>query len=184
MSNTSDRPTDTGISIFSTLEAFKSGLTSSLTPHAAADVCDGWIATIEAANRPELNGIADGLRTLARQLRGQQAEGPASAAEIGATMQRLGAHTAESAEYVEEEHLVEPLGRLGGYLKAAGIALQGGKRPDEIEGISTEADGTISDPTLRSANLAPDLSDAKEPDVDVADVEPGGNTPGTALNPH
>ena len=159
MSSTSDRPTDAGISIFSTLEAFKDGLTSTLSPAAAADVCNGWIEKIEAAGKPELNGITDGLRTLARQLTGQQAEGPATAADIGKTMERLGMHTAEASGLLEEDHLVEPLKKLGGYLKAAGIALQGGSRPDEIEGISTDVDGTIGDPELRSANLAPDLSD-------------------------
>ena len=33
------------------------------------------------------------------------------------------------------------------------------QRPDQIEGISTDADGTVGDPELRSNTLAPDLSD-------------------------
>ncbi|HIG73377.1 MAG TPA: hypothetical protein EYQ24_01985 [Bacteroidetes bacterium] len=57
-------------------------------------------------------------------------------------------------------------------------------RPDEIEGISTETTATPGDPELRSANLAPDLSDDDASDADVTDAEPGDDTPGTALNPH
>lgn len=57
-------------------------------------------------------------------------------------------------------------------------------RPDEIEGISTETTATPGDPELRSANLAPDLSEQEDADADVKDAEPGGDTPGTALNPH
>ena len=191
-----DRPTESGISIFSTLEAFKDGLTNSLSTQAAASVCDGWIAKIEASGITELNGIRDGLRTLSRQLTDQQAEGPATAADIGKTMETLGAHTAEASGVIEEAHLVDPLKRLGGYLKAAGVALQGGSRPDEIAGVSTETGATPGDPTLRSANLAPDVSDeAHDPDragakglnADVREdvtAQPGDETPGTALNPH
>lgn len=188
-----DRPTDDGVSIFSTLEAFKDGLTNTLSRSAAADVCRGWMEKIEAADRPDLNGIRDGLRTLARQLDDQQAEGTATAADLGKTMEKLGAHTAEAAGTVDEDHLRDPLRRLGGYLKAAGIALGGGSRPDEIQGISTELEPTPGDPQLRSVNEAPDLSkqaaggagtktsNARLAD-DVHDTR-GDETPGTALNP-
>ena len=189
-----DRPTDDGISIFSTLEAFKDGLTSMLSPAAAADVCRGWVAKIEEADRPDLLGIRDGLVTLARQLTGDTAEGPATAADIGKTMEKLGAHTSESASTIEEAHLVEPLKQLGGYLKAAGIALGGGSRPDEIQGISTDVDGTPGDPELRTVNAAPDLSDNNDPDNagvksqsgevsdDVRETR-GDETPGVNLSP-
>ena len=189
-----DRPTEDGISIFSTLEAFKDGLTDMLSTQAAADVCRGWVAKIEDADRPDLLGIRDGLVTLARQLTDQQAEGPASAADIGKTMETLGAHTAEASSTIEEEHLQAPLRRLGGYLKAAGIALGGGSRPDEIAGISTETGDTPGDPELRTANAAPDVSDealdpdragAKKPHADLRDDVndvPGDETPGTAFN--
>ena len=191
-----DRPTDAGMSIFSTLEAFKDGLTSTLSRAGAADVCRGWAAKIEAADRPDLGGIRDGLVTLARQLDGDTAEGPASAADIGQTMQSLGAHTSEVASTINEEHLVEPLKRLGGYVKGAGIALAGGRRADEIEGIGTLPTGTDGDPMLRSAALAPDVSDdgrdagragAKGLNADVSDdvmATPGDETPGTSLNPN
>ena len=194
MSTDSDRPTADGISIFSTLEAFKDGLTNTLSPTAAADVCRGWVAKIEAADRPDLLGIRDGLVTLARQLTDQQAEGPATAGDIGRTMKKLGAHTAEAADTLDEEHLRDPLRRLGGYVKAAGIALEGGSRPDQIEGISTETGPTPGDPELRTVNTAPDVSDeALDPDragvkdrsADVGEIAetPGDETPGTKLNP-
>ncbi len=196
MSTDSDRPTEDGMSIFSTLEAFKDGLTSTLSPAAAADVCRGWATKIEDADRPDLLGIRDGLVTLARQLTDQQAEGRATAADIGATMERLGTHTSEAASTIDEAHLQAPLRQLGGYLKAAGIALGGGSRPDEIQGISTDTDDTPGDPELRTANAAPDVSgEALDPDRagaktthadlsdDVNDI-PGDETPGTALNPH
>ena len=191
-----DRPTDNGVSIFSTLEAFKDGLTTTLSPHAAATVARGWAARIDAADRPDLHGIRDGLQTLAQQLDGDLAEGTATADGIGKTMEKLGAHTAEAASTIDEAHLVDPLHRLGGYLKAAGVALQGGSRPDEIAGVSTDTGATPGDPTLRSANLAPDVSDeAHDPDragakglnADVREdvtAQPGDETPGTALNPH
>ena len=193
MSTDTDRPTEDGISIFSTLEAFKNGLTSTLSRPAAADVCRGWMAKIEAADRPDLNGIRDGLRTLARQLDDQQAEGTATAADVGRTMEKLGAHTAESADTIDEDHLRDPLRRLGGYLKAAGIALAGGSRPDEIEGVSTERGVTPGDPELRTVTQAPDLSeqdaggagtkgDNFELSDDVYETR-GDETPGTALNP-
>ena len=191
-----DRPVDDGVSIFSTLDAFKDGLTTTLSAPAAADVCRGWVAKIEAADRPDLLGIRDGLVTLARQLTDQQAEGPATAADIGRTMEKLGAHTAEAAGTVGEAHLEAPLRRLGGYLKAAGIALAGGSRPDEVAGISTDTGATPGDPELRTVNTAPDVSD-EALDPDRAGVEethadlrddvggtPGDETPGTALNPH
>jgi hypothetical protein len=192
------------MSIFSTLEAFRDGLTSTLSPAGGADLCRGWAAKIEAADRPDLLGIRHGLVTLARQLTDQQAEGPASpgrdedtsAGDIGRTMEQLGAHTAEAADSFDEAHLHAPLRKLGGYLKAAGIALAGGSRPDQIDGISTDVDGTPGDPELRTVNTAPDVSDeALDPDRpgvkdtsgdlsdDVNDV-PGDETPGTALNPH
>lgn len=69
-------------------------------------------------------------------------------------------------------------------------------RPDHIEGISTDVDGTTGDPERRTVNAAPDLSgNALPPDragakglnADVADDVhdiPGDETPGTALNPH
>ncbi len=187
MSDTTPRPTDDGISIFSTLEAFKDGLTSTLSTSGAADVCRGWAAKIEEADRPDLLGIRDGLVTLARQLDGDQAEGPATAADIGDTMKRLGAHTAEAADTIDQDHLKAPLRRLGGYVKAAGIALAGGSRPDEIEGISTDVGGTPGDPELRTVNAAPDLSETAsgnaEVSSDVHDI-PGDGTPGTALNSH
>ena len=192
MSTDTDRPTEDGISIFSTLEAFKDGLTSTLSRAAAADVCRGWMAKIEAADRPDLNGIRDGLRTLARQLDDQQAEGTATAADIGRTMEKLGAHTAESADTIDEDHLRDPLRHLGGYLKAAGVALGGGSRPDEVEGISTTLQPTPGDPGLRSVNAAPDLSaqdgggaGTKGDNHDLADdvhATPGDETPGTAYN--
>ena len=189
-----DRPTNDGISIFSTLEAFKDGLTSTLSRDGAADVCDGWVEKIEAADRPDLLGIRDGLRTLARQLRGDQAEGPATADDIGRIMKQVGAHTAEAADTIEEEHLRDPLRRLGGYVKAAGIALSGGSRPDQIAGISTETGATPGDPTLRTANAAPDVSGealdpdragAKDPATETTEVAetPGDETPGTKLDP-
>ena len=188
-----DRPTEDGISIFSTLDAFKDGLTSMLSRDGAADVCRGWVAKIEEADRPDLLGIRDGLVTLARQLSGDTAEGPATVADIGKTMESLGAHTAEAASTIEEAHLVDPLKRLGGYLKAAGIALGGGSRPDEIEGISTELGATPGDPELRTVNTAPDLSDQptgaagektgqSEVADDVRDTR-GDETPGVNLSP-
>ena len=194
MSTDADRPTEDGISIFSTLEAFKDGLTSTLSPQAAADVCRGWVAKIEAADRPDLLGIRDGLVTLARQLTDQQAEGPATAADIGATMESLGAHTAEAAGTADEKHLQGALRRLGGYLKAAGVALGGGSRPDQIQGISTDTGATLGDPELRTVNTAPDLTErssggagTKGLNADLADDVhdiPGDETPGTALNSH
>ncbi len=185
MSTPPTRPTDDGVSIFSTIDAFTSGLTSTFTRSAAADACRGWATKIEAADRADLNGVRDGLVTLARQLTDQQAEGPASASDIGQTMQALGAHTAEAADTLSEEHLRDPLRTLGGYLKAAGLALAGGTRPEEIEGISTDVGATPGDPELRTVNAAPDLSG----DRDTAEVEgnvlatPGDETPGTKLSP-
>ena len=190
-----DRPTDAGISIFSTLEAFKDGLTSTLSRDAAADVCRGWAAKIEDADRLDLLGIRDRLVTLARQLTDQDAEGPATAADIAATMKALGAHTAEAADTLDESHLRDPLRRLGGYVRAAGIALEGGARPDEIAGVSTETGATPGDPELRSASAAPDVSGealsddragAKSSGTSVSDdvlATRGDETPGTNLNP-
>jgi hypothetical protein len=183
MSTDSARPTEDGMSIFSTLEAFNDGLTTTLSRSAAANICRGWAEKIGSADRPDLEGVRNGLVTLARQLDGQQAEGPATASDIGDTMKRLGAHTAEAADTLPEAHLRDPLRRLGGYVKAAGIALAGGTRPDEIAGISTELGDTPGDPELRTANAAPDLSDgngAPSGEIDVSSDE----TPGTALNPH
>lgn len=196
MASDSNRPTDAGVSITSTLDAFKDGLTSTLSRTAAADVCRGWAAKIEAADRPDLLGVRDGLVRLARQLTGQDAEGPATAADIGQTMEALGAHTAEAADTIAEEHLRDPLRRLGGYVKAAGIALAGGSRPEEIAGVSTTLAATDGDPQRRSVSAAPDVSDsaldpdragAKAPNAEVSDDvhdTPGDGTPGTALNPH
>lgn len=194
MSSTSDRPTEDGMSIFSTLEAFKDGLTGTLSRSGAADVCHGWVAKIEDADRPDLLGIRDGLTTLARQLEDDQAEGSATAQDIGATMQSLGAHTAEVADTIEDDHLKAPLRRLGGYVKAAGIALSGGSRPEEIAGVSTETDGTPGDPELRTVNTAPDVSDealnsdragVKDRSGDIGEIAetPGDTTPGTKLGP-
>lgn len=152
-------------------------------------MCRGWAAKIDAADRPDLGGIRDGLVTLARQLTDQQAEGPASAADIGQTMKALGAHTAEAADSIAEEHLRDPLRRLGGYLKAAGIALAGGTRPEEIAGISTDVGATPGDPELRTVSAAPDLSDNSN-DTGTASVQkdvmatPGDETPGTQLTPN
>lgn len=186
MSTDTDRPTEDGISIFSTLDAFKGGLTSMLSPHGAADVCRGWAAKIDEADRPDLEGIRDGLTTLARQLDGDTAQGPASASDIGTTLKQLGAHTAEAASTIDADHLVAPLRQLGGYLKAAGIALSGGARPDEIEGVSTDVAATPGDPEVRTVNTAPDLSadSAVQGDVsdDVRDTR-ADETPGTALSP-
>jgi hypothetical protein len=191
----SDRPTDAGISIFSTLEAFKDGLTSTLSRDAAADVCLGWAEKIDEADRPDLHGVRDGLVRLSRQLTDGDAEGPATAADIARTMKALGAHTAEAADTIDEAHLRDPLRRLGGYVKAAGIALEGGARPDEIAGVSTETGPTPGDPALRAASAAPDVSDealpdgragAKDPSADLADdvlAQRGDETPGTQLNP-
>jgi hypothetical protein len=60
-------------------------------------------------------------------------------------------------------------------------------RPDQIEGISTDTSSTPGDPTLRTANAAPDLSDdpddtAGRPAGDVRET-PGDETPGTKLDP-
>ena len=188
-----DRPTDDGISIFSTLEAFKDGLTSTLSRPAAADVCRGWAAKIEGADRPDLHGIRDGLVQLAELLDDETAAADA----VGGTMQRLGAHTAEAASTIDEDHLEAPLLRLGGYLKAAGTALAGGKRPDQIEGISTDTHPTPGDPELRTVNAAPnaterhgnaapDRAGVKGMNADVAgdvhDADPDA-TPGIQLAP-
>ena len=188
------RPTDAGISIFSTLEAFKGGL-GSLSLPAAADVCRGWVAKLDEANRPELRGIRDLLKQLGDELAGDRAEHAPDGASIGDLMKRLGAHTAEAASTIGHDHLVDPLARLGTFLSAAGSALTGGARPDEIQGISTDTGATPGDPELRSVNLAPDVSDeALDPDRagakgdnfaltgDVAET-PGDATPGTKLDP-
>lgn len=186
MSTDPDRPTDDDISLSSTLDAFQAGLTSTLSRSAAADVCRGWAAKLEAADRPDLLGIRDGLVTLARQLDDQQAEGRASASDIGETMKRLGAHTAEAADTIAEDHLRAPLRRLGGYVKAAGIALAGGTRPDAIAGISTTLGATDGDPELRGVTAAPDLSATPAPDPNAettGNVDPGSETPGTQYDP-
>ena len=188
----SARPTDAGISIFSTLDAFKDGLTSTLSLPAAADVCRGWVAKLDDAARPELNGIRDLLHQLADALDGD--DGAQDGASIGDLMQRLGAHTSEAASTIGQDHLVEPLGRLGAFLSLAGARLHGGTRPDTIESISTETGPTPGDPELRSVNLAPDVSDqALDPDRAGAKgvnatftapaTTPGSTTPGTKLDP-
>lgn len=60
-------------------------------------------------------------------------------------------------------------------------------RPDQIEGISTDRDGTPGDPELRTVNAAPDLSDRPEADANAETHEvaetPGDETPGTKLDP-
>ena len=191
MSDTA-RPTDAGISIFSTLEAFKDGLTTTLSPAAGADVCRGWVAKIDDADRPELGGIRDLLHQLADELDGR--DGAQSAEAIGDLMMRLGAHTQEAAPTIGQDHLVAPLHRLGSFLSASGTALKGGARPETIEGISTETGPTPGDPELRSANLAPDVSDeALDPDragakgvnatFQAPATTPGSTTPGTKLDP-
>ena len=192
MTDTS-RPTDDGMSIFSTLDAFRDGLTLSLP--AGATVCRGWAAKIDAAGRPDLGGIRDLLEQLADELADDRAEHAPDGASIGALMQRLGAHTAEVAPTIGQDHLVTPLSRLGAFLSAAGTALAGGARPDAIQGLSTDTGATPGDPELRSASRAPDVSDeALAPDRagakssgaerlgDVAET-PGDTTPGTALDP-
>ena len=194
MSDSPDRPTADGMSIFSTLEAFKDGLTSTLSLPAAGDICHGWAAKIDAADRPDLRGIADLLKQLGDELKNDRAEHPPQADSIGDLMKRLGAHTTEAAPTIGDDHLVGPLQRLGAFLSAAGTTLAGGARPDTIAGISTETGPTPGDPELRSANLAPDVSDealdpnragAKSPNVTLTDpvVTPGNTTPGTKLSP-
>ena len=189
----SSRPTDDGMSIFSTLEAFKDGLTLSLP--AAATVCRGWVAKIDDAGRDDLSGIRDLLKQLGDELAGDRAEHGPQAASIGDLMQRLGAHTSEVAPSIGDDHLAAPLDRLGRFLSAAGTALAGGARPDAIEGISTDTGATPGDPELRSATLAPDVSDERlDPDragvtdrsgtvADDLAVTPGDTTPGTTLDP-
>ena len=185
MSTSSDgRPTDAGISVFSTLEAFKSGLTATLSRAAGADVCRGWVAKLDAHGDTRLNGVRAGLDALADLLERDDATG----ADLGGAMEALGAHTEEVASLAGADHLQDALGRLGGYLRATGTALAGGERPDTIQGISTDRGATPGDPTLRSANLAPDLSDDRDQNAgevreDVV-ATPGDETPGTALNPH
>ena len=194
MSDSTARPTEDGMSIFSTLEAFKDGLTSTLSLPAAADVCYGWEAKIRAAERPDLNGIAALLKQLGDVLAGADADDGSEGSTIGDLMQRLGAHTAEAAPTIGEDHLVAPLERLGAFLSAAGTALDGGARPDTIEGISTNTGATPGDPETRTVNHAPDVSDeALDPDragakglnADLGEVAetPGDTTPGTKLSP-
>ena len=127
-------PTDDGISIFNTLDAFKGGLTARLSPAAGADVADGWAAKIESADRPDLNGIAALLRQLAGALRAE----PFDAAAAGDLMKRVGAHTAEAAPTEPEAHLRGPLEQLGKLVAGVGTQLAGGHRPDEIAGVSTD----------------------------------------------
>ena len=129
-------PTDDGISIFSTLEAFKGGLTERLSPAAGADVADGWAAKIETANRPDLNGIAALLRQLAGTLRAE----PFDAAAAGDLMKRAGSHTAEAAATESDASLVGPLEQLGRLVAGVGTTLAGGRRPSEIAGVSTALD--------------------------------------------
>ncbi|WP_412062554.1 hypothetical protein [Rubrivirga sp. IMCC45206] len=187
----SDHATPDGISLFSTLDAFRDGLTSTLSRPAAASVCRGWAEKIDATDRSDLGGIRDGLTTLADQLEDETA----SASAVGQTMQSLGAHTAEAASTIDEDHLEAPLLRLGGYLKAAGIALAGGTRADQIEGISTDTHPTPGDPELRTVNTAPsatrhsdhaDRAGVKGPTHDLADDVhdvAGDATPGIQLSP-
>ena len=205
----SDRPTGDGVSLFSTLDAFKNGLTSTLSLAAAADACRGWMAKIDAAGRPDLHGIRDLLGQLADELSDDRAEHGPRGNSIGDLMKRLGAHTSEAAGSIGEAHLAEPMKQLGGYLTAAGTALAGGTRPDKIAGVSTGRGLTPGDPALRTASAAPDVSDealdpdraapdvsdealdpdragVKHPTMDVADdvtTTPGDTTPGTKLNP-
>lgn len=127
-------PTDDGISIFNTLDAFKGGLTERLSPAAGADVADGWAAKIEVAGRPDLDGIAHLLRQLADVLRAE----PLDARAAGQLMMRAGAHTAEAARTEGETHLVEPLGQLGDLVAGVGRTLAGADRPAEIAGVSTD----------------------------------------------
>lgn len=127
-------PSDDGISIFNTLEAFKDGLTERLSPVAGADVADGWAAKIEAAARPDLNGIAALLRQLADVLRAE----PLDVRAAGNLMMRAGAHTSEASRTEGEAHLVGPLGDLGQFVAGAGRQLVGADRPAEIAGISTD----------------------------------------------
>ena len=127
-------PTDDGISLFNTLEAFKGGLGERLSPQAGADVADGWAAKIEAASRPDLDGIARLLRHLADALRAD----PLDAHDVGRLMMRVGAHTAEAAQTEQEAHLVGPLGQLGELVAGVGRSLAGADRADEIAGVSTD----------------------------------------------
>lgn len=127
-------PTDDGISIFSTIDAFRRGLTESLTPAAGADVADGWAAKIEVADRPDLAGTAHLLRQLADVLRAD----PFDAHAAGLLMMRAGAHTAEAAQTEREAHLVGPLSDLGALVAGVGRTLAGARRPDEIAGVSTD----------------------------------------------
>lgn len=127
-------PTDDGISIFNTLDAFAGGLTERLSPQAGADVADGWAAKIEAADRPDLAGIARLLRHLADALRAE----PLDAHDVGRLMMRIGAHTAEAAPTEGEAHLVGPLGQLGALVAGVGRTLARADRPAEIAGVSTD----------------------------------------------
>ena len=71
------------------------------------------------------------------------------------------------------------------------------RRPDRLQGLSTDTDGTPGDPERRSNTLAPDLSgERREPDdtgveSTNADVEDDPNVTGSdltkgeePLNPH
>ena len=127
-------PTDDGISIFNTLEAFKGGLTDRLSTAAGADVADGWAAKIESAARSDLNGVAHLLRQLADVLRAE----PLDERAVGNLMMRAGAHTSEAARTEGEAHLIGPLGQLGELVAGVGRQLVGADRPAEIAGISTD----------------------------------------------
>ena len=127
-------PTDDGISIFNTLDAFRKGLTETLSPAAGADVADGWAAKIDAADRPDLKGIANLLRQLADVLRAE----PLDAHAAGVLMMRAGAHTAEAARTEGEAHLVAPLEQLGEFVAGVGRTLAHADRPAEIAGVSTD----------------------------------------------
>lgn len=134
-------PTDDGISIFTTIEAFKGGLTDRLTPVAGADVADGWAAKIESADRSDLSGIAALLRQLAGALRADPFDGAA----VGDLMKRVGAHTAEAAQTETEAHLRGPLDQLGTLVAGVGTQLSGGHRADEIVGVSTDLNTSETD---------------------------------------
>ncbi len=134
-------PTDDGISIFSTIDAFRRGLTESLTPAAGADVADGWATKIEEADRPDLSGTAHILRQLANVLRTD----PFNAHAAGTLMMRAGAHTSEAAQTESDAALVGPLRDLGALVAGVGRTLAGADRPDEIAGISTNLNTSETD---------------------------------------
>ena len=180
-------PTPTSISIESTIQAFQTGLTNLSLP-AAATVCEGLSAKIRDSKQKEAQGVAALLGQLAEALRADTLDVQA----VGDLMKRAGAHTSELASLPANAQHEERLQQLGGYVKGAGIALMGGKRPDEIEGISTDRRGDQAQSNLQSINRADEVGRPVPPtssttNMDVKDdvmAQPSDETPGqTQLNP-